>query len=107
MSKKRRSQSSAFRPETVADCAERFRNVLRHLGLLPGPVVDHGPLKLLSSFAWVNATRGGLFRPTVKCGDRVREGDIVGRYYDVYGDLVEEAKCPASGLLSFFASRYP
>ncbi|MGE0798605.1 MAG: succinylglutamate desuccinylase/aspartoacylase family protein [Lautropia sp.] len=89
----------AFSPETVADSAERFRNVLRHLGLLSGKVVEHGRLTLFSNFAWVNATRGGLFRPAIKCGERVAEGQIVGRYYDVYGDLAEEAKSPFSGIV--------
>lgn len=89
----------AFTPETVADCVERFRNVLRHLEMLPGETTDHGGLTLFSNFAWVNATRGGLFRPAVKCGERLSEGDIVGRYYDVFGDLVEEAKSPFSGIV--------
>ncbi len=89
----------AFSPETVADSAERFRNVLRQLGMLPGQVTDHGGLTLFSNFAWVNATRGGLFRPAVKCGNRIAKGDLVGRYYDVYGDLVEEAKSPFAGVV--------
>ena len=89
----------AFTPETVADSAERYRNVLRHLGMLPGPAVDHGGLTLFSNFAWVNATRGGLFRPAVKCGDLITQGDLVGRYYDVFGDLTEEAKSPFSGIV--------
>jgi predicted deacylase len=90
---------SAFSPETVADCVERFRNVLRHLDMLPGETTEHGGLTLFSNFAWVNATRGGLFRPAVKCGNRIAKGDLVGRYYDVFGDLVEEAKSPFSGIV--------
>jgi uncharacterized protein len=89
----------AFGPETVADSAERYRNVLRHLGLLPGAPVDHGGLTLFSNFAWVNATRGGLFRAAVKCGQRIAKGELVGRYYDVFGDLVEETKSPFEGVV--------
>ncbi len=89
----------AFSSATVADAAERYRNVLRQLGLLPGAPVDHGGLTLFSNFAWVNATRGGLFRPAVKCGQRIAKGDLVGRYYDVFGDVVEETKCPFDGVV--------
>lgn len=89
----------AFSPETVADCAERFRNVLRHLEMLPGKTIDYGGLTFFSNFAWVNATRGGLFRPAVQCGNRLAKGDLVGRYYDVFGDLVEEARSPFSGVV--------
>jgi predicted deacylase len=88
-----------FSPETVADAAERLGNVLRHLGMLPGPVIDHGPLTFFSNFGWVNATRGGLFRQAVKPGQRISKGDVVGRYFDVHGELVEEAKSPHSGIV--------
>ncbi len=87
----------AFAPETVTDAAGRLRNVLRHLGALPGKAVDQGPMTFFSNFAWVNATRGGLFRPAVKCGQPIAKGDVVGRYFDVFGDLVEEAKSPFTG----------
>ncbi len=89
----------AFTPETVADGAERLRNVLRHLGLLDGDVTAYGDMTFFSNFAWVNATRGGLFRPVVKCGHRIAKGDLVGRYYDAHGDLIEEAKSPFSGVV--------
>jgi hypothetical protein len=35
----------------------------------------------------------------VKCGERLSKGDIVGRYFDAYGDLVEEAKSPFAGVV--------
>jgi predicted deacylase len=90
---------SAFSPETVADGAERLRNVLRHLGMLDGAVTAYGGLTFFSNFAWVNATRGGLFRPAVTCGQRLAKGDLVGRYYDVHGELIEEAMSPFSGVV--------
>lgn len=89
----------AFSPETVADAAERLRNVLRHLRMIPEAAIDHGAMTFFSNFAWVNTTRGGLFRAAVKCGQRIATGDIVGRYYDLHGELVEETKSPASGIV--------
>jgi|RhiMethySRZTD1v2_1073278.scaffolds.fasta_scaffold00115_42 predicted deacylase len=89
----------AFSPETVEDAAERLGNVLRRLHMLPGPVTDHGAMTFFSNFAWVNTTRGGLFRPAVKCGQPVEKGDVVGRYYDLHGELVEEGRAPASGIV--------
>ena len=62
----------AFSPETVADAAERLRNVLRRLGMLPGAVTDHGAMTFFSNFAWVNTTarrpvpRRGEMRPGVE-----------------------------------------
>ena len=90
---------AGFSPETVADAAARLNNVLRQLGMLQGKVQDHGKLTYFSNFAWCNATRGGLFRASVKAGQKVAKGEIVGRYYDVHGEQVEEAKAPASGIV--------
>ena len=66
----------AFERETVLEGAERLRNVLRHLGMLAGAPTDHGPLTYFSNFAWVNATRGGLFERAVQCGERVDKGTL-------------------------------
>jgi predicted deacylase len=89
----------AFDRATVLDAAERLRNVLRHLGMLPGAVTDYGPLTYFSTFAWVNATRGGLFQTAVRCGQRLQKGDLLGRCYDAHGDLVEEVRSPHPGIV--------
>jgi uncharacterized protein len=89
----------AFSQETVADGAERLRNVLRHLGMLAEAATDYGAMTFFSNFAWVNTTRGGLFRPAVRCGQRIEKGDTIGRYYDLHGDLIDERRSPASGIV--------
>ena len=89
----------AFDRETVTDAAERLRNVMRHLGMLAGDVTDYGPQYDFSTFAWINATRGGLFQPAVACGQRVEEGTVLGRYFDVFGDVVEEPRSPHAGIV--------
>jgi predicted deacylase len=90
---------AGFDAETVADGAERLRNVLRRIGMLPGAVTDYGKMTHFSNFAWVKSSRGGLFKPAVKCGERLKKGQVVGRYYDVFGDLLEEMKSPNPGIV--------
>ena len=87
----------AFDTDTVTDGAERLRNVLRHLKMLAGSVTDYGPLTYFSNFAWVNAVRGGLFQATVKCGDSLEKGSVVGQLFDVFGDPVEDVLSPEPG----------
>jgi uncharacterized protein len=89
----------AFSQDTVDDSVDRLNNVLRRLEMAPGQVTDYGPLTYFSNFAWVNSTRGGLFRPVVKCGDRLKQGELLGNYYDLYGEMVEEAKAPHPGIV--------
>lgn len=91
--------NAAFDDDAVMDAAERLRNVLRHLGMLEGTVRDHGPLYYFSNFAWVCATRGGLFEPAVRCGERLEEGTPLGRICDVFGDVVEIARSPHAGIV--------
>jgi predicted deacylase len=89
----------AFDRETVLEGAERLQNVLRHLEMLAGEVTDYGPLTYFSNFAWVNSDRGGLFQAAVSCGDSIEEGTLIGRFYDVFGDLVEEKLSPYAGIV--------
>jgi len=89
----------AFTRELVKEGAGRLQNVLRHLGMLPGKVVDHGPLTYFSNFAWVTATRGGLFQKTVNCGDLLSKGQVIGRYYDIFGHEDGVAEAPQGGVV--------
>ena len=89
----------AFSDEIVADAAERLRNVMRHLAMLEGPVTDYGKQWFFSNFAWVHATRGGLFQRSVRCGDRVARGDVIGHYFDLHGHPAGEAQAPEPGIV--------
>jgi predicted deacylase len=92
-------KSRSFTDESVADAAERLRNVMRALGMLAGPVKDHGPLTYFSNFAWITAGQGGLFERAVACGDQLEKGTLLGRYYDVYGNPTGEARSPEAGIV--------
>jgi predicted deacylase len=89
----------SFSMDTVAEVADRLHNVVRAFGMLQGEVEQHGPMTFFSNFAWVTATRGGIFRRRVKCGDAVERGDVVGHFTDVFGDAKEEAHAPADGIV--------
>lgn len=91
--------NTAFDHEGVADAAERLRNVLRHLGMLEGEVLDYGPQYDFPNFAWVCAPRGGLFAATVRCGDRLDVGMPLGLVRDVFGDPIEELTSPHAGIV--------
>lgn len=92
-------KNRAFTDEKVADAVERLRNVLRALGMQAGAVTDYGPLNYFSNFAWVTATEGGLFRKAVSCGDTIQAGDVLGQYYDAYGNPRSQARSPKAGVV--------
>jgi uncharacterized protein len=92
-------KGAAFTDEIVSDGAERLRNVMRHLGMLPGAVTDYGRQWHFSNFAWVHSTRGGLFQRAVKCGDRIEVGSVIGHYFDIHGRPAGEAQAPNAGIV--------
>jgi predicted deacylase len=89
----------AFSMDTVRDCAARLENVCRRIGMIDQPVKKFGKLTLFSNFHWCNAPTGGLFRPAVKCGQPIKKGDLVGTYFDLHGDVLDEMRAPASGIV--------
>jgi uncharacterized protein len=92
-------KGSAFTDEIVGDGAERLRNVMRHLGMLPGAVTDYGKQWHFSNFAWVHSTKGGLFQRAVKCGDRIEAGGVIGHYFDLHGRPAGAAQAPNAGIV--------
>jgi uncharacterized protein len=89
----------AFDRATVEDATERLQNVLRAVGVLDGPVTEHGPFNFFSTFAWVCATQAGLYERAVGCGDTIAEGQVIGRYFDLYGNPTGEATAPHAGVV--------
>lgn len=90
-------KAQGFTMDTVRDAAERLRNVMRAMGMLEGAVTDYGPIADFAEFAWVHAPRGGLFKPVVKCGDRLEQGTTLGQFYDLYGNSDGVAESPHEG----------
>lgn len=89
----------AFTDEAVSDAVSRLRNVMVALGMLEGEVTNYGKLTYFSNFAWVTATKGGLFERAVACGDRIEEGTVLGHYTDAWGKNKGEARSPRAGVV--------
>jgi predicted deacylase len=77
------------------------QNVLRHFGLLEGePQLSNAGRQKIVTENWVAyATRGGVFHPQARPGDRIRAGDVLARIKDVFGEVVEEIHAPKTGLV--------
>ena len=89
-----------FTPEVVSDAADRMRNVARALGMLDEKVEKpKNKSVFITEFAWIRATRGGLFQPTVDCLDTIKKGQVIGKYYDMFGEPIEDAKAPEGGVV--------
>ncbi len=78
-----------------------LRNVMRHLGILPGGPEPTEPVTLLTEFHWVTSAHGGLFYPDIAPGDRVARGQRVGETRDYFGQRLAEVTSPGDGIVLF------
>src|SRR5215470_8781450 len=88
--------------------ADAVRSFLRTFGVLPGggapPPATH---TIVTGYRIVTNARGGFFEAAVKAGDRVREGTVLGRIFDAYGDTAETLTAPAGTDIVLGVSTYP
>lgn len=78
-----------------------LRNVLRHVGIMPGHPEPGEPTTVLEEFHWVTSAHTGLFYPDIAPGDRVEKGQRVGETRDYFGRRLAEITSPASGIVLF------
>jgi uncharacterized protein len=78
-------------------------NVLRHLGMLEGAVIQHNPVEI-QRFTWLRSPDEGMWYPSVKIGEQVKEGQNIGRIGNLYGDTLAEITAPHDGVILFITS---
>jgi uncharacterized protein len=83
--------------------ADGARSALRHLGALPGePLAARS--RDVGDFVWLRCRSAGFWAAAVKTGDEVPEGALLGDVRDLYGDVIEEIRAPAPGVLLFLTT---
>jgi predicted deacylase len=83
--------------------ADGARSALRQLGALPGePITPRS--RDVGDFVWLRCRRAGFWAAAVETGDEVPEGALLGEVRDLYGDVIEEIRAPAPGVLLFLTT---
>ncbi|MCM1160788.1 MAG: M14 family metallopeptidase [Roseburia sp.] len=90
--------------------ADGILHVMHKLGIWQGevkeprkPIVSRNP----DDVSYLNASIGGLFIPSVKHGEELKEGEVIGRIVDpLRGIVLDEVKAPVDGIL-FTIRDYP
>ncbi len=94
-------------PSDIRLQAEAVRSFLRQAGILPGTPARRAAYTIVDGYRIVTNARGGFFDATVKPGDRVKEGSVLGTITDVHGDVVETLRAPAGSDIILGVSTYP
>jgi uncharacterized protein len=87
--------------------ADAVRSFLRTVGVLSGEPARLSAYTIVTGYRIVTNSRGGFFEASVKAGDRIKEGSVLGRILDVYGDAVETLTAPAGAEIVLGISTYP
>lgn len=86
----------------VRTLADGVRNVLRSLGMLPGAQAPpHPRLRTVGSFRWLYAKDAGWWDALAGPGTEVREGELLGRMRNLWGDELEQVRAPVDGVVLF------
>jgi uncharacterized protein len=77
-----------------------LRNILIHLGMMPGTIVNTAKRSFLENYVFVRADRPGLWYPDIKCAQLVKEGQVVGNIRGYFGENLLEVKSPIEGVVT-------
>ena len=81
------------------------RNVLSHLEMLPGPPEPpRAGTRSVGNFVWLRCEHEGWWDSVVGAGDVVDAGDLFGTIRTLWGDVVEEVRSPAEGVVLFLTT---
>lgn len=82
-------------PEFVEIGVDGSRNVLKHLGMLPGSAVTVEQKQWIgTSSQWPRPVEGGWWEQVVELGQIVEAGQTVGYVRDAFGQVIEELSAP-------------
>ena len=92
------------------DVAAHFKgvmNVLKHLGMIDGrPVIKFPKKKVFNDVSELRVTRGGLYYPTVKLKETVKEGQRIGYVKNIRGEIVETITTPTNGFVQLTVPKH-
>ena len=77
-----------------------LRNVLIHLGLLPGQIVNTVKRTFIADYTAIRSEMDGMWYPSVKLNDRVKKDQVVGRIRDYFGQEMLEIKAQLDGIVT-------
>lgn len=85
--------------EPVERGVRGLTNLLRALGMLPGPVETFGRQIVIQRMTPVRCHRGGLLHLEAELGGELAEGQPIATVTDVFGEVVERIRAPHAGPL--------
>jgi hypothetical protein len=77
-----------------------LRNILVHLGMMPGKIVNTVKRTYLDNYTAVRSELEGMWYPAVALNDEIKKGQVVGHIRDYFGQSIAPVKAPGEGLVT-------
>lgn len=77
-----------------------LRNVLIHLGMTPGKIVNTIKRKSIDEYIAIRSEYAGMWYPAVKLNQVVKKDEVVGHIRDYFGDPIAEVKSRLDGIVT-------
>ena len=91
-------------PADIALLTTGTLNVMRYLKMLPGNATRIEHPVWISKIDTIASSETGMFYPMVKRGNFVAAGAKIGYVTDYFGNVVEESRAPASGVVLYICA---
>jgi predicted deacylase len=76
-----------------------LRNILVHLGMMPGQIVNTVKRTFLDGQPAIRSELVGMWYPAVWLNDEIKEGQVVGHIRDYFGQDIAQIKAPADAIV--------
>jgi predicted deacylase len=77
-----------------------LRNILIHLGMTSGQIIDTVERTFLEGFTTVRSEVVGMWYPRVSRNERISKGQVLGVIRDYFGQDIMEIKAPRDGVVA-------
>lgn len=77
-----------------------LRNILVHLGMMPGNIVNTVKRKFLENYQFIRTDLTGLWYPDIVVSQLVKQGQVVGQIRDVFGQHMLDVQSPIEGVVT-------
>jgi predicted deacylase len=82
-------------------------NVMRHLGMVAGPVRPNEGVVWLSGYTVLRAPATGIFRAAVRDGYSIADNGLIGELMDAFGRPLAEVRAPFGGVVNYVLGTPP
>lgn len=93
--------------DLVRKNTEGAMNLLRHLKMLPGEERPPQPTVWLGEFSVISSPADGLFIASVKGGQTIAKGGVLGHLVDFFGKPIETIRAPYAGMINYVIATPP